>query len=70
MRMTAATLLIGVSLLSGAAVTACSEPSPSRQFTAVLPSAEETYWLQGSARSAHAPSALDELCVIYAGNIE
>ena len=36
MRVTAATLLIAVSLLSAAAVTACSGPSPSRQFSAVL----------------------------------
>jgi hypothetical protein len=36
MRMIAATLLIAVSLLSAAAVAACSGPSSSRQFTAVL----------------------------------
>src|SRR6476469_9691171 len=45
MRMTAATLLIAVSLLSAAAITACSGPSPSRQFNAVLPFAEEAYRL-------------------------
>jgi hypothetical protein len=40
MRMTAATL-IAVSLLSAATVAACSEPSPSRQFSAVLQFSEE-----------------------------
>jgi hypothetical protein len=43
MRMTAASLLIGVSLLSAAAVTACSGPSPSRQFSAVLQLSEEAH---------------------------
>ena len=42
MRITAARLLIAVSLLSGAAVAACSEPSPSRQFRAVLQVSAET----------------------------
>jgi hypothetical protein len=42
MRMTAATLLIAASLLSGAAVAACSGPSPSRPFSAVLQVTEET----------------------------
>jgi hypothetical protein len=41
MRMQAATLLIGVALLSGAAVAACSEPSSGRPFSAVLQGVQE-----------------------------
>jgi hypothetical protein len=41
MRITAATLLIAISVLSAAAIAACSGPSPGRQFTAVLQFSEE-----------------------------
>ena len=41
--MTAATLLIAVSLLSAAAIAACSGPSSSRQFSAVLQLSEEAH---------------------------
>lgn len=41
MQMTAATLLIGVALLSAAAVAACSGPSSGQQFSAVLQDSAE-----------------------------
>ena len=49
--MTAATLLIAVSLLGAAAVAACSVPSSSRQFRAVL---------QFSAEAAPLPAVLSD----------